>query len=665
MIKRLVKKPWIYNQTLYANDGATYELFGQSVSISYDYAIISAYLDNGASGSAYIFELNRTTMIWEQVIKLLASDGTYTDLFGCSVSIDGIHGLAIIGAYGVGDAEGAAYIYQRSNDSGIWNEIAKLKPEDDLSDRYFGYSVSIYGETCIIGARGENNNIGAAYEYKLKWDESTNTTTWQNVSHLTPFDGESGDKFGDSADIFGDFVVIGARESDAVYIYAGIEPSYSPTTSPTDAPSFFPTDTPSFFPTDTPTGSPSIIPTTSPTVAPFSSPTGVPSIMPTAAPTQAPFSFPTEVPSSSPTVLPTETPSSSPTSAPSITPSVSPTEAPSIVPTTLPTMSPTKTPSSSPTNSDCDKGVQTIDTYFICKFLTLFDANRFNDSFLSQENYCHYSDYFYCSSNSNTSITHIFLNNSNIDGSFNDNSTFYLNKAITDGSLLWLDMSNNEISDQIIDWSVFSQLHYLSLANNQLQGSVDFKQLVSKNGSSLTHMNLSNNNFVNERTIEWRAFEFMPNLECIDISNNSFVGNIEISYFENCKNLKYFNVAYNRFTSFDDFDESISDTYMPELEQFIFNNNEIDEQFDIKYFSSNNKLKTIKCNNNSLINSKIDMSDIPSSLETFICGNNDFGEFIWNPTPFDDYNYNLEHVDLTNARIYGQITMQFFDNDDG
>ena len=47
--------------------------------------------------------------------------------------------------------------------------------------------------------------------------------------------------------------------------------------------------------------------------------------------------------------------------------------------------------------------------------------------------------------------------------------------------------------------------------------------------------------------IEWPAFEFIPNLEHIDISNNSFVGSVEISYFQNCKNLKYFNVAHNGF----------------------------------------------------------------------------------------------------------------------
>ena len=200
------------------------------------------------------------------------------------------------------------------------------------------------------------------------------------------------------------------------------------------------------------------------------------------------------------------------------------------------------------------------------------------------------------------------------------------------------------------------------MANNQLEGLVDFEQLSSENGSVLNFIDVSNNNFETQ-TISWESFEFVPYLEHLDVSHNLFVGTVELSYFQYCKNLKYFNVGYNLFTSFDDFDESITETYMPELEDFIISNNDIDEAFDMTIFTRSKNLKTLQCNNNSLINSKIDMSDIPSNLEIFICGNNDFGEFIWDPSPYDDYN--LKYIDLTNARIYGHITMKFFDVDDG
>ena len=690
---------WIYNQTLYAGDAAQDDRFGRAVSISYHFAIVSGIRDDDKgtdSGSAYIFELNENTMIWEQATKLTASDGATGDYLGISVSIDGIYGFAIVGTIAKGDGIGACYIYQRNDASGIWNQAVKLKPNDETSNQRFGWSVNIDGETCVVGAYETNSYSGSAYLYKF-------TSTWTQVSYLTAFDAGSDDRFGHSVDVFGDFIVIAANAKKAVYIYGGVEPSFSPTTSPTTAPttppSTFPTVAPLSTPTSSPslapsskptaapsvapsstptssptTSSPSLVPSSSPSLPPSSTPSSTPSLAPssspTTAPSVAPSSTPSLAPSSTPTTAPSLTPSSTPSLAPSSTPTTAPNLAPSSTPTSTPTLSPslapsstpTDSPSTSPTNTYCDKGVQTRDTFIVCKLLLTFDSIS-DDllNMLSSPNYCYDNDYFQCD-NSNSTITHIFFNNNNINGLFDINTTYYLQQIINNGSLIWLDLSNNQITDQITYWSVFAPLQYLSLANNKIDGLIDFEQLRGHSGSNLYFIDLSNNYF-DPQSISWQSFQFIPNLEHFDISSNSFAGNIEISYFQYCNNLKYFNVAFNLFASFDDFDESISETYMPQLEEFIFNNNEIDEQFDMTYFSTNNKLKTIKCNNNSLINSKLDMNNIPSSLETFICGNNDFGEFIWNPSPYDEYN--LKHIDLTNARIYGQITMNFFDNDDG
>ena len=633
------QESWVHHETLFASDASTGDYFGNSVSVSYDYAIVGAFGDNDNgvdSGSAYIFRLNKSTMIWEQVMKLFASDGVSGDNFGYSVSVDSMYGLTIIGARGNNNDAGASYIFHWNNDSDIWNQTAKLMLQNNTTDYYFGHSVSIYGETCVILAKLTNVDTGVAYEYKLTWDKMKNISKWKRISYFTAFDGESYT----IVDTYGDFVVFGAVDADAGYIYAGIAPSFLTTSSPTSVPTSMPT---------LPTESPTSVPTTVPTAAP------------TTTPTLAPASAPTNTPTSSPTTSPSSAPILSPTTQPTMSPSLSPTTSPILFPTFVPTHS----PSLSPTNTHCDESVQTRDTYFVCKFLLSFGENNLNYdlvSLLSSPNYCDVkTDYFQCL-NSNTSITHLFLNFSNIDVSLTSNTAFCLRQAITHGSLIWVDLSNNEINEQITDWSVFSQLEYLSLSNNKLKGLVGFEQLVSENGSSLMHLDLSNNNF-DIQLISWDAFEFMPDLKHIDISNNSFVGNIEISYFQYCKNLKYVNVAYNLFTSFDDFDECITDTYMPALEEFIFNNNNIDEQFHMNYFSGNKKLKTIKCNNNSLVNSELDMRDIPSNLETFICGNNDFGEFIWDASPYDDYS--LKYIDLTNGRIYGHITMKFFDNDDG
>jgi len=83
---------------LLPSDGAEGDIFGNSVSISGDYAIVGAHhsdeVNGNNSGSAYIFKRDGSNWIEEQ--KLLASDGAEGDRFGISVSISGDY--AIIGA---------------------------------------------------------------------------------------------------------------------------------------------------------------------------------------------------------------------------------------------------------------------------------------------------------------------------------------------------------------------------------------------------------------------------------------------------------------------------------------------------------------------------------------------------------------------------------------
>ena len=101
--------------------------------------------------------------------KLTASDGAPIDVFGGRVSISG--DTAVIGAHrddDNGDASGSAYVYVRSN--GVWSEQQKLTASDGASTDYFGFSVSISGDTAVIGAYQDDDNgdaSGSAYVYVL------------------------------------------------------------------------------------------------------------------------------------------------------------------------------------------------------------------------------------------------------------------------------------------------------------------------------------------------------------------------------------------------------------------------------------------------------------------------------------------------------------------
>ncbi len=160
---------WSEVSKIQASDKQSGDNFGQSVSINGDRAIAGADgEDTGGSsaGAAYIFE--RSGGVWSEVAKIQASDKQAVDLFGTSVAID--VDRAIVGATredtGGSDA-GAAYIFERSG--GVWSEVAKVQASDKQASDQFGNSVSISGDHAIVGARLEDtggSDAGAAYTFE-------------------------------------------------------------------------------------------------------------------------------------------------------------------------------------------------------------------------------------------------------------------------------------------------------------------------------------------------------------------------------------------------------------------------------------------------------------------------------------------------------------------
>jgi hypothetical protein len=165
--------PFIERKKLLASDGAAGDKFGNKVSISGDTAIVGAFFDddNGSeSGSAYIFSRNQGGADnWGEVKKLIASDGAAGARFGASVSISGDTAIVEASRNDDNGGYGSAYIFSR-NQGGAdnWGEVKKLTASDGSVDDYFGWSVSISGDTVIVSAfydddNGENS--GSAYIY--------------------------------------------------------------------------------------------------------------------------------------------------------------------------------------------------------------------------------------------------------------------------------------------------------------------------------------------------------------------------------------------------------------------------------------------------------------------------------------------------------------------
>ena len=155
-----------------------------------------------------------------QRAKLTASDGAVHDRFGESVSIDG--DTMVIGAWaddGWATNSGSAYVFTRvtaGDFSSGWTQVAKLTADDDNANDYFGMSVSIDGDTVVIGAFADDDkgsNSGSAYVF-TRDTAGDLTSGWTQFAKLTADDGAGGDSFGVSVSIDGDTVVIGAYLDD-------------------------------------------------------------------------------------------------------------------------------------------------------------------------------------------------------------------------------------------------------------------------------------------------------------------------------------------------------------------------------------------------------------------------------------------------------------------
>jgi pimeloyl-ACP methyl ester carboxylesterase len=201
---------WTHQAKLLPNDGAANDYFGESVSVSGNTAVIGAGDDddNGnLSGSAYVFVRNGSG-VWTQQAKLLPNDGAASDYFGQSVSVSG--NTAVIGAdqddnYN-GTNSGSVYVFVR-NGSGEWIQQAKLLPNDGAAYGYFGYSVSVFGDTAVIGALGFFHSA-----YVFVHNESGG---WIQQAKLLPDnDGSAHNYFGISVSVSGDTAVIGADRDD-------------------------------------------------------------------------------------------------------------------------------------------------------------------------------------------------------------------------------------------------------------------------------------------------------------------------------------------------------------------------------------------------------------------------------------------------------------------
>ena len=211
---------WDSGTKIVASDAEASDQFSKGVSINGDYAIVGAYGESSNSGAAYVFHRTGTNT-WDSGTKIVAPDAAADDLFGGSVSINGDY--AIVGAYGESSSSGAAYVFYRTGINS-WDSGTKIVAPDAETGDYFGKGVSINGDYAMVGANGEDtggSSAGASYIF-----HRTGINSWDSGTKIVAPDAEAGDDFGLFVSISSDCIIIGANHeaagganAGAAYIY--------------------------------------------------------------------------------------------------------------------------------------------------------------------------------------------------------------------------------------------------------------------------------------------------------------------------------------------------------------------------------------------------------------------------------------------------------------
>ncbi|TCI93611.1 hypothetical protein [Tenacibaculum sp. M341] len=150
--------------------------------------------------------------------KIKASDAASNHRFGERVAIDG--NIAVTVSRSNGEAAGKVYVYTNDG-AGNWSQQTILTASDGFVGDNFGSSIALQGNYLVVGASAQTNSsavdTGAAYLF-----EYDGSTTWTEVAIFEPSDGSSDDRFGVSASIEGNMVLIGARNGSVggcAYLY--------------------------------------------------------------------------------------------------------------------------------------------------------------------------------------------------------------------------------------------------------------------------------------------------------------------------------------------------------------------------------------------------------------------------------------------------------------
>jgi hypothetical protein len=219
---------WVFMKKLIDSTGANDDAFGNSVSLSGNYAIVGAYADDGTfvdQGSASIFQKIGDDWVFMQ--KIIHSTAEAQDNFGISVVVSGNQAMIGTPSYdSIYADQGCVNVYQYNGSN--WVLMQKIIDDTGGMQFAFGFSISTSGNYAIIGAPAEEVNSnqaqGSASFYRY------GSGSWQFTQKITHPEGAAFDNLGSSLSISGNYAIIGAKDDEvgsneyqgSAFIYARV-----------------------------------------------------------------------------------------------------------------------------------------------------------------------------------------------------------------------------------------------------------------------------------------------------------------------------------------------------------------------------------------------------------------------------------------------------------
>ena len=214
---RWTEGEWVEEARLHAPEPEVYQLFGQSVAIRPDFALVGAHGADSGDGAAFVFHREGGEWVFEA--KLTEPDPIGQDWLGYSVAVGGTPPVAAVGAPQDEGQDGAVYVFRRH--AGQWAFEAKLLASNPVGP------AAILGARVALNRAGDTLLAGAPWDRALGFDSGAahvfrhDGTQWHETAKLLASDGAPYAHFGAPVSLSGDIALVGAASAAAAYMFAG------------------------------------------------------------------------------------------------------------------------------------------------------------------------------------------------------------------------------------------------------------------------------------------------------------------------------------------------------------------------------------------------------------------------------------------------------------